>query len=147
MSIYVRIKHRFGPRLSEWFVATVMLLWGLVLLLPSDSLVGPSWVTLRALLPESGWGLLMALLGLARLGGLVVNGARKTVTPWIRVVSAGCGFLLWSGVSFALGFSSVVSTGLAVYPAIAVLELFNIHRASHDIGETHHASAAAAGRH
>ena len=134
VGLWIRIQHRFGARLSEWFVATVTLLWGAVLLLPADTFAGPSWTIFRAIMGEAEWGVVMVLLGLLRLGGLVVNGARKTVTPWIRVVSAGTGFVLWLGISLGFGLSGVISTGLAIYPAIAVLELFNIHRAAHDVG-------------
>lgn len=144
MGIYVRIRHRFGPRLSEWYVAVVTFLWGVVLLLPADTFAGPSWVIFRSIMAESSWGILLMVLGALRIGGLIVNGARKNVTPWIRVVSAGGGFLIWSGVSLGFGLSGVISTGLAVYPAIAILELFNIHRAAHDAGETY--AAAATGR-
>ena len=142
MSIYVRIKHRFGPRLSEWFAAVVVTLWGIILLLPADTFAGPSWVVFRAFASENTWGVILISLGLARLAGLIINGARKRVTPWIRVISAGAGFLIWSGISLGFGLSGVISTGLAVYPAIAVLELFNIHRAAHDAGETHGSTAA-----
>jgi hypothetical protein len=132
--LWIRIQHRFGARLSEWFVAVVTLLWGAVLLIPADTFSGPSWVLFRSLMSEGMWGLLMVGLGALRLGGLVVNGARKTITPWIRVVSAGSGFVLWIGISIGFAFSGVISTGLAIYPAIAVLELFNIYRAAHDVG-------------
>lgn len=135
-ALWIRIKHRFGPRLSEWFVAAVTLQWGIVLLLPPETLAGPSWSVFRSLMPEVDWGAIMVILGLLRLGGLVVNGARKTVTPWIRVVSAGAGFVLWLGISLGIAFSGVISTGLAIYPAIAVLELVNIYRAAHDVGAT-----------
>lgn len=141
-TIYVRIRHRFGPRLSEWFAAVVTFLWGVVLLLPADTFAGPSWVIFRAIMPEGSWAVLLIILGALRLGGLIVNGARKEVTPWIRVLSAGGGFVIWSGISLGFGLSGVISTGLAVYPAIAVLELFNIHRAAHDVGETHASSRA-----
>lgn len=137
MSVYVRIRHRFGPRLSEWFLAVITLQWGIVLLLPGDVFADPIWHISASIMSEGQWGWLMIVLGVLRLGGLIVNGARREVTPWIRVISAGIGFLIWSGIAFALGFSGYVTTGLAVYPAIAVLELFNIHRAAHDVGESH----------
>lgn len=132
--LWIRIRHRFGPRLSEWYVAAVMVGWGLVLLLPAHTFNGPSWVIFRALMSEAQWGMLIMALGVLRLGGLIVNGARKNITPWIRVVSAGFGFLIFLGIALAFGLSGVISTGLALYPSIAVLELFNVYRAAHDVG-------------
>jgi len=134
MSVYLRIRHRFGPRLSEWAIATVITLWGVVLLLPADTMEGPSWVVFRELLPEHVWGALMISLGLLRLGGLIVNGARRTITPWIRMVSACVGVVLFIGISAGFGLSGVIGTWIAVYPTFVVVELFNIHRAAHDVG-------------
>lgn len=144
MSVYLRIRHRFGPRLSEWFVALVTFLWGVVLLLPAATFDGPSWVIFRSIMPELGWGALLMILGLLRLGGLVVNGARRNVTPYIRVVSAYAGVVLFLGISAGFFFSGVIGTWIAVYPTIVVLELFNIHRAAHDVGETHATAASRA---
>jgi len=137
MNLYVRIQHRFGPRQMEWFMATITSLWGAVLLLPIDTFGGRAWVVFSALAPEPVWGAIMFMLGVARIGGLVVNGARADVTPWIRVVSAGLGFLIWIGISFGFLLTGVISTWLAVYPTFAVAELVNIYRAAHDAGESH----------
>ena len=80
-----------------------------------------------------GW--LMLVIGCLRIIGLVVNGARRNVTPQIRQFSAGIGCLIWSGISYGFASSDVVSTWLAIYPLFAVGELVNIHRAAHDQGE------------
>jgi hypothetical protein len=137
MSLYVRIKHRFGPRQMEWFMAVITTLWGAVLLLPNDTFAGSSWQFFARLWPEQAWGVLMFLLGIARLGGLFVNGARPDVTPWIRVVSAGGGVLLWLLICYGFALTGVISTWLAVYPVFALAELVNIYRAMHDAGEAH----------
>lgn len=140
VGIYVRLQHRFGPRILEWFIASVTLAWGAVLLLPSPTFAGPAWAVLAALLPEEAWGVLIFGLGLTRLGGLFVNGALPRVTPWIRMVAAGVGFLLWVGICFGFALTGIVSTWIAVYPSFAVAELVNIYRASHDAGESNGAA-------
>ena len=33
--IWIRIQHRFGPRMMEWFMAGHMMLFGCILLLPA----------------------------------------------------------------------------------------------------------------
>jgi len=136
-SIYVRIAHRFGPRLTEWVVAVQTLLWGVVLLLPPATFDGPTWVFFQSIMPENQWGWLMLFLGVARLGGLIVNGARKRVTPLIRMISAAVGFLIFVGISYSFALSGVISTWIAIYPVIAVVELVNIYRAAHDAGESY----------
>ncbi|MCJ8520617.1 hypothetical protein ABID21_003494 [Pseudorhizobium tarimense] len=134
--VWIRIRHRFGPRMMEWFYAAHMILVGYVLLLPMQTFNQPAFLAFRDLVPsEDVMGWFMLMIGLFRIVGLVVNGARKNVTPQIRQISAGIGCLIWSGISYGFASSDVVSTWLAVYPLFAFGELVNIHRAAHDQGE------------
>ncbi|WP_207633196.1 hypothetical protein [Devosia aurantiaca] len=104
----------------------------------------PAWAGFRGIFQESearlGW--LMVILGVARIGGLIVNGARKHVTPMIRQVSAGIGCMIWFGIVYGFATSGVVSTWLAIYPLFGIGELVNIHRAAHDQGETRNGKAS-----
>lgn len=134
--IWIRVKHRFGPRMMEWFMALHTIGWGYVLLLPDRVFDQPTWAGFRALfIDEQVLGWFMAGLGILRLVGLIINGSLKDVTPLIRQVSAGIGCLIWSGITYCYASSGVVSTWLAIYPLFAVGELINIHRAAHDQGE------------
>lgn len=133
--LYIRLKHRFGPRLTEWVTAVQTALWGAVLLYPVPTFDGPAWTFFRAAISENAMGAIMLGLGALRLAGLIVNGARKNVTPWIRVFSASIGFLIFSGISCGFAFAGIVSTWIAIYPVIAAVELINIYRAAHDAGE------------
>lgn len=136
--LWIRIRHRFGPRLTEWLVATQTFLWGFALLLPSETFsTAPTWDFFEAIAHENVWGWLMLGLGLARLIGLWVNGTRPKVTPWIRVVSAFLGFLVFIGISYGFAASGVVGTWIAIYPAIAICELINMRRAATDVGESY----------
>lgn len=135
--IWIRIQHRFGPRMTEWFLAGHTVLWGAVLLASTDLFNQPAWVGFRAVFRNEDYlGWVMMLLGIMRIGGLIVNGARKHVTPVIRQVSAGIGCLIWVGITYCYASSNVMSTWLAIYPLFAVGEIVNIHRAAHDQGET-----------
>lgn len=135
--LWIRIQHRFGPRMTEWILAVITAMWGAVLLLPERTFDQPAWSGFRIIFgDETLLGFIMLTLGFLRLGGLVVNGARKNVTPWIRVVSASLGFLLFVGITTGYALSGVVSTWLAVYPVFALVELLNIYRAAHDAGES-----------
>lgn len=137
--IWIRIRHRFGPRMTEWMLAAITALWGAVLLLPADTFDGPAYSFMRAIFfgREDLLGAIMLALGMIRIGGLIVNGARREVTPWIRMVSAAIGFLIFVGISTGFALSGSVSTWLAVYPVFAVIEAVNVFRASHDAGESH----------
>ncbi len=144
-AIWVQISHRFGPRMPEWFMAGHMTLFGVALLVAPGLFLQPTWSGFRELFSFTGWstdaiqfwmGIAMLAFGLARFGGLIVNGARKHVTPRIRQVSAGVGCLIWFGIVYGFATSDVLSTWLAIYPLFGVNELVNIHRAAHDEGET-----------
>ncbi|WPE22518.1 hypothetical protein [Shinella zoogloeoides] len=134
--LWIRISHRFGPRMMEWFYAGHMVLAGYVLLLPVATFNQPAFSAFRAVVPsEDMMGWFMLIIGFARLMGLIINGAKKEVTPQIRQFSAGIGCLIWSGISYGFASSDVVSLWLAIYPLFAVGELVNIHRAARDQGE------------
>ncbi|WP_157959925.1 hypothetical protein [Devosia submarina] len=141
--LWVQITHRFGPRMPEWFMAGHTAVFGFVLLIAPELFTQPTWagfLKLFSWLPPDAvqfyMGVGMLIAGLARVAGLIVNGARKHVTPRIRQVSAGVGCMIWFGITYAFASSDVVSTWLAIYPLFGICELVNIHRAAHDEGET-----------
>jgi hypothetical protein len=135
--LWVQITHRFGPRMMEWFMAFHTALFGAVLLGTTDLFAQPAWAGFGSIFPnEAVLGWIMITLGFARIGGLIVNGARRHVTPMIRQVSAGVGCMIWFGIVYGFASSGVISTWLAIYPLFGIGELVNIHRAAHDQGET-----------
>ncbi len=136
VGMWVRIQHRFGPRMMEWFMAFHMIGFGWVLLLPTQTFNLPQFQTFRDIFPsESFLGWLMALIDCLRIIGLVINGAKEKVTPQIRQFSAGVGCIIWTGITYGFASSDVVSTWIAIYPLFAVGELVNINRAARDQGE------------
>jgi hypothetical protein len=143
--LWVQITHRFGPRMPEWFMAGHMTAFGIVLLIADGLFLQPTWKGFRSVFAFTGmggegiqfWmGVFMVLAGLLRFGGLIVNGARKHVTPRIRQYSAAAGCFIWFGIAYGFASSDVISTWLAIYPIFGVNELVNIYRAARDEGET-----------
>lgn len=135
--IWIRIQHRFGPRMTEWIWAVIMTAWGFSLLLPDPVFEQRAFAFFATFFDEDTLGWLMVFVGLLRLFGLVINGARKTVTPWIRIFSAGVGFLIFVGINYCFASSGVISTWIAIYPMLALVELLNAYRAAHDAGENY----------
>ncbi|NTA84888.1 hypothetical protein G6L13_31070, partial [Agrobacterium tumefaciens] len=134
--MWVRIQHRFGPRMMEWFMAGHLIAVGWVLLLPSQTFNQPVFMGFNEIVPSEDFlGWIMFGVGCLRIIGLVINGARKNVTPQIRQFSAAAGCMIWSGIAYAFASSGVISTWIAIYPLFAIGELINIHRAAHDQGE------------
>lgn len=135
--LWVRITHRFRTRMTEWLLAGITAAWGLVLLLPGQAFDQPAFAGFRAIFwDENALGVVMVLFGLARVAGLIVNGARKNVTPHIRVVSAAFGCMVFVGMCYCFMLSGIVSTWLAIYPFFVIGELTNVYRAAHDVGES-----------
>ncbi|NTH50468.1 hypothetical protein G6L09_05700 [Agrobacterium rhizogenes] len=135
--LWIRIKHRFGPRMMEWFLAAHMTIWGLVPTFNQDLFHQDAFVGFAMAVGhnEATVGAVMIGFGLLRFIALVINGARKDVTPHIRQFSAGIGFLIWAGITYCYASSNFISTWLAIYPLFAIGELVNIHRAARDQGE------------
>ena len=136
--IWIRIQHRFRTRMTEWMLAAMTAALGVVLLLPGALFNEPRFAGFREMFGNEmllGGGML--LFGNARIIGLIVNGARQNVTPHIRVVSAGFGCLVFSGMCYCYAFSGIVDEWLAFYPILVATEIVNIYRAAHDVGESH----------
>ena len=136
-AIWVRIQHRFGPRMTEWIWALFMVGLGWTLLLPNSIFSQDAFAFFRTLFSEEFLGWFMMIVGIARILGLIINGARKHVTPWIRIVSASVGFLIFGGINYCFASSGVISTWVAIYPLLMGVEVLNIYRAAHDAGENY----------
>lgn len=139
-SVWVKaIAGHFGPRLSEWAASVNMLLLGVVYLGPSSVIDSAPYVYFKALFGSQVLpGAVLFTFGFLGLLGLTINGMRKEVTPWLRIVRAGVGFFLFLGLTTCFAMSGVFSTWLAWYPVAVVVEMFNMFRTGRDAGENHH---------
>jgi len=103
--------------MTEWFLAGHPILWSFVHVSLPNLFDQPAWAGFRRIFgDETALGRVMMILGILRTAGLIVNGARKDVTPVIRQVSAGVGCHIWVGISYGYASSNVMSTWLAIYP-------------------------------
>lgn len=124
-------------RALEWFSGAAMLLWGLILALPGETMAGPSYAAFHRFgTTEEFWAYAMGATGIARLVALFING-RWPRTPLIRMVGALFGLLCWSQITYLLLAGTylatgVASTGPAVYGLLALADLFSIFRAAFD---------------
>jgi hypothetical protein len=124
--------------MTEWMLALITALWGVVILCTGNQFEQPAFAYFRSIFGQEEYlGSLMTLLGVLRIVGLIVNGARKNVTPHIRMVSAGIGCLIFAVISYCFLHSGIVSTWLAIYPPFMVVELANVYRAARDVGENY----------
>lgn len=128
----------FGPRRAEWVAAAQSMVWGFVLLGPSDTFSSsPAFALFRQYISEDVFGWLMMTVGIVRMISLVINGRRKKTTSWMRFAAAfvGCGIFMFISLAFAA--SGVWSTWLAAWPFVALNEFFNIDAAVRDARVAH----------
>jgi hypothetical protein len=128
--IILRFHKTFQLRVTEWALATILFNWG-VLTIFNPGILDQSFAGLLRLTTEAQWGAMCLVLAVMRLMALAVNGAWRP-TPHIRAVTSACGMLMWILLSFALANGGKASLGLAVYPVFAVLDIYNVYRASSD---------------
>ena len=137
VAIWERVAAHFGPRLSEWSNSCHMLLWGYVLLIPNSHVFSnPSFKYFAEIFGNQVFlGVVLFTFGFFGLIGLTVNGMRKEVTPWMRFARAAVGFWCFLGMSTCFALSGNISTWIAIYPVLTVVELVNMFRTSADAGE------------
>jgi hypothetical protein len=87
-----------------------MIAWLVSLLLPERALYLRAFTFFRMFFEKDMLGWLRVVVGLLQIIGLFINGARKNVTPWIRVFSTSVGFMVFGGINCCFASSGVVST-------------------------------------
>jgi hypothetical protein len=124
-------------RAIEWLSAAIMLVWGITLALPGDSVAQPHFSAFRhAHLTEGMMAAVFGIVGAARVVALYING-RWPKSPIIRIIGATAGAVLWSQVAWYLCsgtwlLSGIPNAGVGTYAALAIADLFSISRAAFD---------------
>jgi hypothetical protein len=133
-----RLRAHVNDRALEWFSASIMLAWSLVLALPGQTLAGPSFAAFNRFdwMTEALWAWVFGVVGAARIVALYING-RWPKTPHIRMAGSLFGALSWAQVAWLItegtyNATGVASTGTAVYTLLALADIFSIYRARFD---------------
>lgn len=136
-ALVLRLGHKFRLRRTEWLAALQCFLWGLVLMMPGATFDGVAFSVIRTWAPEEVFGVVMLFAGAVRLAGLAVNGARRRVTPWVRLAGAlvGCG--LFTAISLGFAASGVLGIWAAAWPVLVAIEYLNIYDATRDARQAH----------
>jgi len=77
------------------------------------------------------WGAAALALGMLGWVALAINGFWRA-TPFIRALCAFLRGFLWLTIIIGLALSGEPTTGLAVYPWILALDIWNIYRSASD---------------
>ncbi len=136
------VLEHFPVRRSEWVLACILFAWGWLLLLPGPIFnQSPAWAGLQAWAPEHFWGWAAVLLGAGRFIALMINGTFHETwygrySPHVRCAAAFLCCLIWFQLSWGLLTAPHLTTGLAIYPGLFVLDFTNIMTAVSDAGKT-----------
>ncbi len=125
------ITEHFPARRFEWICAGIIFGVGLRLLDPAESFSQPSFSELARWAGEGIWGVIMLVVGAARLIVLAYNGAWRP-SPEMRAAFAGAGGLLFLSFAWGIEASGTVSPGAIVYLILALGELSNVWTAAVD---------------
>lgn len=136
--LYLGIHDHFPARRSEWVLATIMMVWGWILIGPEPVFAqSKAWAQMAVIMNEATWGWLAIWIGVFRLIALVINGTFAGTwygrwSPHVRMLAAFLACFLWFQITFGLINSDAATTGLAVYPGLLLLDAMNIVAASKD---------------
>lgn len=135
------LKEHFPARFIEWFMAGVMITWGMYVLASPEMFTHHVERDLfeymaRLVLPISDeahlvWGFGTLVAGLIRAVALFVNGAYVR-TPIIRVVTSFMSAFVWTQILLCLIYSGISNPSIAVYSWLIVADLVSAYRASKD---------------
>lgn len=121
-------------RSVEWLLASLMLAWGIGLLLPGDTMELNTYRFLSALAPEPVWAAWSLAIGCVRLLALYINGSWRR-TPLIRGICSVLGMMWW----LVLGFLFMTATAggptpaaLLWYPVFVGFEGYSAFRSARD---------------
>lgn len=137
------LRETFPTRASEWALGLMLFLWSVVLIFNADLFAStPSYRVLAQVMPQTTWALLCLIAGGGRLVMLVINGHWRR-SPHLRAGAAFISCFFWFQISIGILQAGTFGTGLAIYPVLFALDVYNVFRASGDAGSSDRKSAGA----
>lgn len=139
----IKINH---TRAVEWVAAAAMIGLGLYFMLYPGAfyrigMVGFADITHSLNLPVETWMWASILLGMVRIGALILNGRKSEVSAPLRFTGAALGAALFAGVSTALIISMSENGAAVAIPLTIVLSIAEIYSAIRAINDTNRAMA------
>jgi hypothetical protein len=128
------LQETFEARASEWMLTCALISLSIVFFFNDDMFYKEAFNGLRELNPEQDtWAVLFAVVGMARLSVLLVNGMYWR-TPHFRALGAFLCMGIW--FVFCIGFLRNGSIMIAIMPWIFLLDAYNAKRASREAGKS-----------
>jgi hypothetical protein len=135
--MWIQMKKHFEARSPEWFNGLLLSVWGSFLILNPGIFDGPaaySFSGMKDLAPQELWGFGALVIGMVRLTALFING-QWGITPIIRVVTSFLSVFVWFWICVGLFRTGSPQTGMVIYPALMLADMFSAFRAASDAYE------------
>jgi hypothetical protein len=128
----------FNIRLGEWLASFVLVSLSILMFVATQMFArSPAYF---AGMTEFGgqvyWGIILALIGWARILALWING-RKTITPYVRTILSFLSCFVWWQLTISLFLSGVPGLAWAFVPWLLTLDMYNVFRSSADAREVY----------
>lgn len=118
-------------RWAEIWLASIMAVFGAVLLVAGETFSLPSYRVIGAFVSEDVAGLIAVSVGCARLAALWYNGSRRR-SPIVRALGCAVGFLFYLALTIGFAMTAPPPTTGLIYGVLAIAELHSSGRASRD---------------
>lgn len=144
IAIFDRLAESYKAKRLEWFFATILLLFGVVLVLPANTFdSSPSYAVLQWWATEDTWGGWFLLAGTVRLVILIINGAWWR-TAFLRALAAFCSLFFWVSVAAGFLLANPATWGGYLFVAVSLFEVSNMKLAAHEAGTLERVAVARA---
>ncbi len=121
-------------RVAEWFMGSlIMVMGGGLALQPAIFTANPFFSDFVRVASPREWAVGLVALGVGRLAALTINGAWRR-SPHLRLGTAFLSLFLWYQMSALAWESTVPNLGIAMYPALLLLEVYCVYFAACDAG-------------
>lgn len=127
-------------RAIEWLFASMMIVWGAMLLLPGNMLSHPTFDLLLQVAPERTWGFFSITVGYIRVAALIINGHWRR-SPILRMLASILGMMSWTCLAYFYGAS--MYAGAQPFPMYGCFFLFiffegySAYRCGEDAARSH----------
>jgi len=133
--IFLRVREKMPLRIAEWLCGAAMILLGLYLVIWPAAFERAGLSGFAAIAPVGIWVGASLILGAARVGALVLNGHRPSISAPLRCLVAILGIGLFS--SIAAGYAMATTPQgppMAMIFALVLMtgDIFNSARAGMD---------------
>lgn len=127
------LRETFPTRASEWALGTILFLWSILMAADPELLATSRLRGMLSLASQDVWALVTFGVGGGRLLILGVNGAWRR-TPHLRAMAAFISCFFWFQFTISIIQLNDIVTGLAIFPVLFMLDVYNVFRASRDAG-------------